>query len=180
MFYWKARVSFKDMSVLDREEVWRDWKIAPAGPWVTQHLKAMALVRNPLPLANWLLELALWFTDQISVSIHEWKVLFIRLLNLVPIVMSSGIWDWDTSASKLCHLRQMLQLAPFSFPASVTSQSLWLPSKAKLHPARHVSPDTLQMNGSIKESSWCQISWRISVLNKVKRLALLGHFRESF
>lgn len=59
MFYWKPRVSFKDMSVLDREEVWQDWKIAQASPWVTQHLKAMALVRNPLPLANWLLELAL-------------------------------------------------------------------------------------------------------------------------
>lgn len=58
MFYCKPRVSFKDMCVLDREEMWRDWKMAHAGTWVTQHLKGMALVRNPLPLANWLLELA--------------------------------------------------------------------------------------------------------------------------
>ena len=52
MFYWKPRVSFKDMSVLDREEVWRAWKIAQAGTWVTHHLKGMALVRNPLPLLS--------------------------------------------------------------------------------------------------------------------------------
>ena len=58
----------------------------------------------------------------------------------------------------------MLQLAPFSFPASVSSQSRWLPSKAKLYLARQVPPDTLQTIGSIKESAWCQTSWRVSVL----------------
>lgn len=34
-----------------------------------------------------------------SVSFHEWKVLFIRLMNIVTIIMSSGICDCDTNAS---------------------------------------------------------------------------------
>lgn len=37
MFYCKTQGFLKDMRVLDRKEMWRDWKMAHAGTWVTQH-----------------------------------------------------------------------------------------------------------------------------------------------
>lgn len=118
MFYCKLQGFFMTCVSQTGSEMWRDWEMAHAGTWVTQHLKGMALVRNPFTFSK----LASWIGCMIhgsnqSVSFHECKcfsshswILSPSLCHLAFEIMT------QMPLPSLCHLRQMPQVAPFSFP----------------------------------------------------------------